>query len=95
MPPAAINTGVDRSGHEGQSTPPPHHHHRHEPRQLALGERTGWGNGGGHSWGWGFLVAEAEVPLQQSETIHFQIVRGTNSSQWEKKYIENKSFLQE
>lgn len=95
MPPAAINTGVDRSGHEGQSTPPPHHHHRHEPRQLALGERTGWGNCGSHSWGWGFLVAEAEVPLQQSETIHFQIVRGTNSSQWEKKYIENKSFLQE
>lgn len=53
MPPAAINTGVDRSRHEGQSTPPPHHHHRHEPRQLALGGREQDGGTAGATHGAG------------------------------------------
>lgn len=65
MAAAAINTGVDRNGHEGlqprlgQSTcpPPPQ---MYKSRQLDLGER-GRGKKVGSSWSWGCVVVEEEA----------------------------------
>lgn len=71
MPPAAINTGVDRNGHEGlqprlgQSTCPlPLPPQMYKSRQLDLGER-GRGKKVGSSWSWGCVVVEEEADRVQ------------------------------